>query len=124
MVTLICNSIYLYNVLYQCMIDMYTRYGYNMNRIRSFKDKETERVYNQLFSKRIYLSIQRTALRKLIMIDNSETLEDLRNPPSNHLEKLQGDREGWYSVRINDQYRICFIFEKGFFYDVEIVDYH
>ncbi len=106
------------------MIDMYTRYGYNMNRIRSFKDKETERVYNQLFSKRIYLSIQRTALRKLIMIDNSETLEDLRNPPSNHLEKLQGDREGWYSVRINDQYRICFIFEKGFFYDVEIVDYH
>ena len=92
--------------------------------IKSFTDKETEKIYNQIFSKKIPQSIQRVALRKLIMIDNAGCLEDLRVPPSNHLELLKGDRAGQYSIRINDQYRICFNVEGNDYYDVEIVDYH
>ena len=93
--------------------------------IKSFADKETEKVYNQIFSKKLPQSIQKVALRKLIMIDNAEKLEDLRIPPSNHLEPLHGDREGQYSIRINNQYRVCFeINDKCDFYDVEICDYH
>lgn len=93
--------------------------------IKSFADKETEKVYKQIFSKKLPHDIQRVALRKLIMIDNARCLEDLRVPPANHLEALRGDREGQYSIRINDQYRICFTIEdtKDIF-DVEIVDYH
>lgn len=103
---------------------MYTSYVYNMGVIKSFADKETEKVYHQTFSKKLPQSIQRTALRKLIMIDNAGCLEDLRIPPANRLEALTGDRSGQYSIRINDQYRICFVFEGKDFYDVEIVDYH
>ena len=82
------------------------------------------KIYNQIFSKKIPQSIQCVALRKLIMIDNAGCLEDLRVPPSNHLELLKGDRAGQYSIRINDQYRICFNVEGNDYYDVEIVDYH
>ena len=93
--------------------------------IKSFADKETEKVYNQIFSKKLPQNIQRVALRKLIMIDNAGCLEDLKVPPANHLEPLQGDREGQYSIRINDQYRICFSIQgKNDFHGVEIVDYH
>ena len=92
--------------------------------IRSFGDRETEKIYNQFFSKKLPQDIQRIALRKLVMIDNAGCLEDLRVPPANHLEKLSGDREGQYSIRINDQYRICFTFEVTDFYNVEITDYH
>lgn len=92
--------------------------------IKTFKDKETERVFHQVFSKKLPQTIQKTALRKLIMIDNSETLEDLRIPPANRLESLGGERSGQYSIRINDQYRICFRFENRDFFDVEITDYH
>ena len=93
--------------------------------IKSFTDKETEKVYNQIFSKKLPGDIQRIALRKMILIDNAESLEDLKVPPGNHLEALQGDREGQYSIRINDQYRICFkVKDKNSFYEVEIVDYH
>ncbi len=92
--------------------------------IKTFADRETERIYNQTFLKKVPQSIQRIALRKLIMIDNAHSLEDLRVPPANHLEKLEGDREGQYSIRINDQYRICFRYDGNIFYDVEIVDYH
>jgi len=92
--------------------------------IKGFADRETEKVYNQIFSKKLPQTIQRVALRKLIMIDNAECLEDLRIPPVNHLESLQGDRAGQYSIRINDQYRICFTVEGNNFFDVEIVDYH
>ena len=84
--------------------------------IKSFADKETEKIY--------YQTIQRVALRKLIMIDNAGCLEDLRVPPANRLEALHGDREGQYSIRINDQYRICFVVDGNCFYDVEVVDYH
>ena len=93
--------------------------------IKSFADKETEKVYNQIFSRKLPQNIQRVALRKLIMIDNAGCLEDLKVPPANHLELLHGDREGQYSIRINDQYRICFSVEgKNDFQAVEIVDYH
>ena len=92
--------------------------------IKSFADKETEKVYNQVFSRKLPQSIQRVALRKLIMIDNAGCLEDLRIPPANRLEALQGNRAGQYSIRINDQYRICFEVEGNHFYNVEIVDYH
>lgn len=93
--------------------------------IKSFKDKETEKIYNQIFSKKLPQTIQKIALRKLIMIDNAQILEDLRVPPANHLEQLHGDREGQYSIRINDQFRICFeVKDTNEFYNVEIVDYH
>ena len=92
--------------------------------IKSFADKETEKIFNQVFSKKLPNSIQRVALRKLIMIDNAGRLEDLRVPPANHLELLHGDREGQYSIRINDQYRICFETDGPDFEKVEIVDYH
>ncbi len=92
--------------------------------IKNFADKETKKVFKQIFSKKFPQSIQHTALRKLILIDNAERLEDLWVPPGNRLEALSGDREGQYSIRINDQYRICFSNEGNSFYDVEIVDYH
>lgn len=103
---------------------MYTENGYNIDMIKSFADKETEKVYNQTFSRKLPQAIQRVALRKLVMIDNAGCLEDLKVPPANRLEALQGDRAGQYSIRINDQYRICFVVEGNNFYDVEIVDYH
>ena len=106
------------------LLYIYTLHVYNDSMIKNFADKETEKVYNQVFLKKLPQSIQRVALRKLILISNATCLEDLRVPPSNHLELLQGDRNGQYSIRINDQYRICFKFEAGHFYDVEIVDYH
>lgn len=92
--------------------------------IISFKDKETETIYNQRFSRKLPHDIQQIALRKLIMIDNAQSVEDLRVPPGNHLERLQGDREGQYSIKINDQYRICFCADGNRFSELEIVDYH
>ena len=92
--------------------------------IRTFKDKETEKVYNQIFSRKLPNSIQKTALRKLIMIDNAEALEDLKVPPANRLEALKGERLGQHSIRMNDKFRICYVFKEGDFYDVEITDYH
>ena len=92
--------------------------------IKSFADKETERIYNQEYSRRLPGTIQKVALRKLMMIDNAKTLDDLRIPPNNHLEQLHGDRASQYSIRMNDQWRICFTINNGHFYNVEIVDYH
>ena len=92
--------------------------------IVSFKDKEAELIWNEEFSRKYPHEIQRIALRKLIMIHKSINLLDLRIPPSNHLEKLKGNREGQYSIRINDQWRICFKWDNGNAIDVEIVDYH
>lgn len=92
--------------------------------IKSFADKETKLVYNQKFSRRLPQAIQKVALRKLMMIDNAKKLEDLKIPPNNHLEALHDDREGQYSIRINDQWRVCFIEKDGHYYNVEIVDYH
>ena len=92
--------------------------------IKSFKNKETEKIFNQLFSSKISQNIQKMALKKLMMIDAAEKIEDLRVPPGNRLEALHGDREGEYSIRVNDQYRICFSFNNGDADKVEIVDYH
>lgn len=94
--------------------------------ILGFADKETEKIYNQHFSKKIPQSIQKIALRKLMMIDAAECLTDLRIPPANRLESLSGNRKGQWSIRINDQWRICFTPVEGGrkFRDVEIVDYH
>ena len=105
-------------------LDVYLLLGYYYFMIKSFADKETEKIYNQVYSKKLPTDIQRIALRKLIMINNASGLNDLKVPPSNHLEKLSGDRKGQYSIRINDQWRICFKWEGRDAYDVEIVDYH
>ncbi len=106
------------------MLDRYTLCVYICIMIISFADKEAEKIFNQVFSQKLPREIQPAALRKLIMIDNAENLNDLREPPSNHLEQLQGDRTGQYSIRINNKYRICFTECKGDFFDIEIVDYH
>lgn len=106
------------------MLDMYMSSEYNGSMIKSFADKETEKIFQQVFSRKLPQAIQRVALRKLIMIDNAGCLEDLRVPPANHLEQLHGDREGQYSIRINDQYRICFRIDQNDYLDVEITDYH
>lgn len=92
--------------------------------IRSFRNKETEKVFRRQLSRKLPTDIQQVALRKLRMLNRSLTLQDLRVPPSNRLEKLSGDRSGQYSIRINDQWRICFVWQDGDSFDVEIVDYH
>jgi len=92
--------------------------------IKSFRDAETERVFARRFSRRLPNDIQSVALRKLRMISNAIDVSDLRSPPANRLEKLSGDRKGQYSVRINDQWRICFAWRGGDAHDVEICDYH
>jgi proteic killer suppression protein len=92
--------------------------------IKSFNCKETEKIFNSIFSKKLPHDIQRRAMIKLHMIDTAEDITDLRVPPANFLEQLQGDRAGQYSIRINQQYRICFIWNNNNAYDVEIVDYH
>jgi proteic killer suppression protein len=92
--------------------------------IRTFKDKEAERVFHRQFSHKLPGSIQHVALRKLRMLNNAATLGDLRIPPANRLEKLERDRTGQHSIRINDQWRICFEWRKNDAYNVEITDYH
>ena len=92
--------------------------------IQSIRDKETERLFNREPVKRIPPPVQRPALRKLLLLDAAESLNDLRVPPGNRLEKLHGDREGQYSIRINDQWRICFRWEASDAFDVELTDYH
>ena len=92
--------------------------------IKSFKCKETEKIYYRSYSKKLPSQIQRLAMKKLWMIDASPDINALRVPPSNHLELLKGERKGQYSIRINQQWRICFIWKGGNAYDVEIVDYH
>ncbi len=92
--------------------------------IRSFACKETERLFGREKVRKIPSDLQRVALRKLRMLDAAVNLEDLKVPPANRLEKLKGRREGQYSIRINDQWRICFRFQNAEVSKVEIVDYH
>ncbi|HMD22174.1 MAG TPA: type II toxin-antitoxin system RelE/ParE family toxin [Alloacidobacterium sp.] len=91
--------------------------------VRSFADKETERIAQRFHSRR-FAAIERIAFRKLRQIENVIRVEELAEPPGNRLEKLRGDREGQWSIRINDQWRICFAWRDGDAYEVEIVDYH
>ena len=92
--------------------------------IRSFKDKKTQRLYERHSSAKLPQQIQRVALRKLWMLDAASELSDLRVPPGNRLESLHGNREGQHSIRINQRWRICFQWDAGHAFNVEIVDYH
>jgi len=92
--------------------------------IKSFKCKETAKIFGIGFSKKFPSSIIKNAIIKLVMLNNSKVLQDLKIPPSNHFEKLSGDRKEQYSIRINDKYRLCFCWEDNNAYEVEIVDYH
>lgn len=92
--------------------------------IDSFKDKETKKIWNEIYSKRFPPDIQRIGLRKLIIIHRAKDITDLRIPPGNRLEQLSGNRKGQFSIRINSQWRICFIWSNGVAGEVEITDYH
>jgi proteic killer suppression protein len=92
--------------------------------LRSFGDKDTERVWWRERARRFDQTTERAALRKLLILDAAETLDDARSPPGNRLEKLRGDRAGQYSIRVNQQRRICFRWTGDGPEDVEIVDYH
>ena len=92
--------------------------------IRSFADRDTERLFQREPVRRFGANVERIMLRKLVAVDAAEALEDLRRPPANRLERLHKDRAGQHSIRINDQWRVCFRWRDGDAYDVEIVDYH
>ena len=92
--------------------------------IKSFKDKEAERLFHRESSRKLPQDLQRVAFRKLRMLNRARSLEDLRVPPANRLEALKGNRKGQHSIRINDQWRICFVWHEGDTFKVEIVDYH
>lgn len=91
--------------------------------IRTFRDADTQALFSRRRVRR-WIGIERQALRKLEQLDLAARIDDMRAPPGNRLEKLKGDRPGQWSVRVNDQWRICFRFEGGDAFDVEIVDYH
>lgn len=92
--------------------------------IQRFRGKDTEQLFLGYFSRKLPHALQRLARRKLLQLDAATKLETLRVPPGNRLEALRGDRKGQHSIRINDQWRICFTWRNGHAYDVEIVDYH
>jgi proteic killer suppression protein len=92
--------------------------------IKTFNNDETQKIYQRQRSQKLPSDIQQVALRKLRMINNAVTINDLRVPPANRLEKLSGDRAGQWSIRINDQWRVCFRWEGSDAYDVEVADYH
>ena len=92
--------------------------------IKSFRDKDAESVFKRKRVRRLSRPVQKVAQRKLDLIEAAEVIEDLRVPPGNRLEKLSGNRKGQYSIRVNDQWRICFLWQSGQAVDVEIVDYH
>ena len=92
--------------------------------IKSFRGRDAERLFQRQTVRKLGATLQRIALRKLLILDAAGEVNDLRVPPGNRLERLRGDRQGQYSIRINDQWRICFRWHAGDAYDVEIVDYH
>ena len=98
--------------------------GYIFLYDKAFKDKEAEKLLKRERSRKLPDDLQRIALRKLRMLNRSANIDDLRVPPANRLEKLKGDRTGQHSIRINEQWRICFIWRNNDAFDVEIVDYH
>ena len=106
------------------MVDTWRNALYNKTVIKTFKDDQTQKIYQRQPSRKLPPDIQQAALRKLRMINNAASLNDLRVPPANRLEKLSGNRAGQWSIRINDQWRICFDWRESDAYDVEIVDYH
>lgn len=105
-------------------LDVINARRYHSTMIRDFADKDTERLFRRERVKKFAGALQRAASRKLAMLDAAESLDDLRVPPGNRLEKLVGDRAGQHSIRINDQWRLCFRWIEGEAHDVEITDYH
>ncbi len=106
------------------MLDVNNGVHYATVVIKSFADAQTEQFYVSGKSRRFPVNLRRVAKRKLFQLDYARLLTDLASPPGNRLEALQGERDGQYSIRINDQYRLCFEFRNGDAYEVEIVDYH
>jgi proteic killer suppression protein len=104
--------------------DTHNHFVYALAMIRSFADKETEAFYETGKSRRLPVDIQKRAAMRLTQLNAAVRVEDLRLPPSNRLEALHGERDGQWSIRINEQWRVCFRFEDGNEFDVEIVDYH
>jgi len=92
--------------------------------IRSFNGKDAERIWSEQFVKAFDRTVQRAVLRKLELLHAAASVEDLRIPPGNRLEQLKGDRAGQHSIRVNDRWRICFVWKDGGAEDVEVVDYH
>jgi proteic killer suppression protein len=92
--------------------------------ILSFNDSDTEEIFNRIFCRKYSTDIKKSALRKLVLIHGATDINDLRVPPGNRLEALKGERKGQHSIRINDQFRICFVWNKGNAFKVELVDYH
>jgi len=92
--------------------------------IKSFRDRDTERLFRRERVRKFGADLQKVGLRKLRMLDAATVIDDLRVPPGNRLEKLKGERAGQHSIRINNQWRICFRWRSGHAHDVEIVDYH
>jgi len=106
------------------VFDRNKQYVYNSSLIQSFADSYTERFYASGKSRRLPAEIRKRAVMRLIQLNAATGIGDLRLPPSNQLERLRGERAGQWSVRINDQWRVCFRFKDGNAFDVEIVDYH
>jgi len=118
------DFILLYKVVGRRML--ITLVGASLGKVksRSFKDKETENLFNRVRTRNLPSNLLRVGLRKLRMLNRAVTLNDLRVPPANRLEKLKGNRKGQHSIRINDQFRICFEWHNDDSFKVEIVDYH
>lgn len=104
----------------ECTVDK----GLSNPMILSFRDKESQKVFERKLSRKLPMDVRRIALRKLVMLNAAEGLQDLRIPPGNRLEALSGKRQGQHSIRINDQWRICFVWTEGGPAEVEIGDYH
>ena len=105
-------------------LDDNTLLCYHCGVIKSFASDETERIFRGEVSRKLPITIQKTARRKLLYLHEADSLQDLVAPPGNRLEALKGDRAGQYRIRINDQYRICFNWTENHAFNVEIVDYH
>jgi toxin HigB-1 len=114
----------LFRLIFLLSLDDNIFWGYHPSMIKSFKSKEAEKLFNGHFSSKLPQSIQRTAVMKLKILNAASILDTLRIPPSNNLEVLHHDREGQHSIRINKQWRICFVWEGRDAFNVEIVDYH
>ena len=110
-------------LLVSVLVDSNAR-RYYLSMIRGFRDRDTESVFRRERSRRLPSTVQRIAQRKLAILHAADSVQDLRVPPGNRLERLSGDREGQHSIRINDRWRICFYWRNGDAHDVEIVDYH
>jgi proteic killer suppression protein len=105
-------------------LDVNNALRYAIRVIRSFGGRETEKLFRRERSRAVPVALRRVALRKLVQLDAADTLDDLKVPPGNRLERLRGDRKGQWSIRVNERWRVCFEWRQGDAHEVEIVDYH